>query len=115
MMQPKTVGLYVPEIDSVARDVIDITKRLLDDKNETPADYGQYIQRFALEAIALVAFETRLHILESKPGNKATRLTELVGEMFKLIFRLEQELSLWKLYKTKSFKKMMGVLDEFSR
>lgn len=112
MMQPKTVGLYVSDIDDVAQDFVELTKKSLDAKQETPADYGTYLQRFAMEAIATVALETRLNVLDPSGQNKGAELAKLTDDVFYLTYQLDILPSIWKFYKTPTFHKLMKTLDQ---
>lgn len=112
MMQPKTVSLYVPEIDKVAQDFIDLTKRNLDKENETPKNYGAFIQQYTMEAIGTIAFDTRLNVLEPKEGTRGTELTKLVNEMLQLTYELDFLPSIWKYVWTPKYNRFMKVMNK---
>lgn len=111
MMQPKTVNLYVGDIDKVAQDFIAVTKKYRDAKNETPADYGQFVQRFALEAVATIALETRLNVLEPSKENKGSKLAKAVDKVFYLSYQLDVLPSVWKYVSTPTYREQMKNLD----
>lgn len=111
-MQPRTVALYVPKIDEVARDFVELTKNSLDANGETPADYGMWCQRFALESIGLVALDRRLDILAPKEGNIGSKLAVSVDQIFQLSYKLDFMPSIWRYWKTPTFVKLMKTLDE---
>ncbi|XP_063698941.1 cytochrome P450 CYP12A2-like [Culicoides brevitarsis] len=111
MMQPKVVSLYVSRIDEVTRDFVEVTRRSLDENSETPADYGDYIQRWALESIGDIALDTRLGVLEKRAGNKGDTLAKLVENFFRLSFKLDGQPHIWKYIKTPAFYQMMKTLD----
>uniref|UniRef100_A0A336MMT9 CSON003993 protein n=1 Tax=Culicoides sonorensis TaxID=179676 RepID=A0A336MMT9_CULSO len=114
MMQPKVVSLYVPRIDKVTRDFIDVTKRSRDDFNETPSDYGNYVQRWALESIGEIALDTRFGVLEKREGNKGDILAKLVEDFFYYSYKLDTQPHIWRYVKTPGFYRMMKLLDNMT-
>lgn len=114
-MQPKTVNLYVHDIDVVVQEFIQLTKKCRDDKGETPADYGNYIQNFTLEAIGTIALDTRLNVLEPKEGNVGTEMAKLIDRIFYLSYQLDVLPSIWKYVKTPMFKQLMVLLDKMTK
>lgn len=114
MMQPKTVNLYVPEIDEVARDFIEITRKYRNSNNETPADYGTCIYQFALESISTVALEARLNIMEPKRENKGKELVALVRKIFYLSYELDFRPSIWKYIRTPMFNDMTETANRMT-
>lgn len=113
-MQPKTVGLYVPVIDEVARDFVEITKKYRSANNEMPAEYGNYIQRYSLEAIATIALDTRLNVMEPKRDNKGTELAIVADRIFELSYHLDFLPSFWKYVRTPKFNEMMRSLQRMT-
>ncbi|ETN60582.1 cytochrome P450, family 12 [Anopheles darlingi] len=114
MMQPKTVGLYVEQVDAVAREFMEIVGTLRDAKNELPADFDQWLNRWALETVGVLAVDTRFGVLKSGESEQAKRIIKLVRESLDLSYRLDIEPSIWKIYPTPTFKKLMNVLDELT-
>lgn len=111
MMQPKVVSLYVPRIDQVTRDFVEVTRRSRDELGETPADFGNYIQRWAMESIGDIALDTRLGVLEKREGNKGDTLSKLVDDFFYLSYKLDGQPHIWRYIRTPNFYKMMRTLD----
>lgn len=114
MMQPKTVALYVPKIDQVAQDFIQLTRSSRDTADETPADYGMWCQRYALESIGVVALDRRLNVLAPDEGNRGTLLATAVDKMFTLTYKLDFMPSIWRYWTTPTFVKLMKTLDEIA-
>lgn len=114
MMQPKTVALYVPKIDGVAQDFIELTRGSRDVNNDTPSDYGIWCQRFALESIGLVALDRRLNVLEATENNRGTLLATAVDKMFQLVYKLDYMPSIWRYWTTPKFVQLMRTLDEIA-
>ncbi|XP_063705970.1 probable cytochrome P450 12a5, mitochondrial [Culicoides brevitarsis] len=112
LMQPKTVELYVNRIDEVTRELVEIIREARDEKDETPADFGHYMERWSLESMGTIALDTRLGVLEKSKNNKGDRLAYLMESMFELSFELEAKPSLWRIIKTPKFAKLMRMFDE---
>lgn len=115
LMQPKTVELYIEQIDQVTRDLVEIVKKARDDKNETPADFSSYIERWSLESIGTIALDTRLGVLQPSTNNKGDRLAFLMDQMFELSFKLEVMPSPWRYFATPKFIKLMKIFDEATK
>lgn len=115
MMQPKTIRLYVDKLDEVARDFMEIVRHIRDDKNELPADFDQWLNRWALETIGVLALDTRLGVLGKELNSDTADMIKHVREFFQLTYQLDIELSIWKYYKTARFHRLMKVLDEITK
>jgi hypothetical protein len=93
MMQPRATKIYVPGIDEVARDFIDkyanmingdiyslnlvhiLRIRNIRDKNdETPSDFLENINEWALESVGLIALDNRLGIFENPEASKLNQV-----------------------------------------
>ncbi|XP_055589270.1 cytochrome P450 CYP12A2-like [Uranotaenia lowii] len=111
MLQPKTVQLYIDKLDEVAQDFMKIIPNLRDAKNEMPADFNQWINRWALEVMGVLALDTRLGVLEHDQPEEASELMRLIGEFLELSYQLDILPSVWKYYKTPTFNRFITVLD----
>ncbi|XP_052864320.1 cytochrome P450 CYP12A2-like [Anopheles cruzii] len=114
LMQPKTVGLYVDQVDEIAREFMTIIGGLRDAKNELPADFDQWLNRWALETIGVLALDTRFGVLHADPLGHAKTIITLVRDSLDLTYRLDIEPSIWKYYKTPTFKRLMKTLDDLT-
>ena len=79
---------------------------------EVPANFEEEINRWTLDSVSVVAFDKQLGILnENRESPLAKELFTKLREFFTLSAQLEFSPSLWKLFPTPSFKRMMNVLD----
>lgn len=81
---------------------------------EMPDDFQEYIQRWALESIALVALDKQLGLLRENSENfaDASKLFTALTEWFSLTLDLEYTPSLWRIVATPKFKRLMQGLDD---
>ncbi|XP_031617812.1 cytochrome P450 CYP12A2-like [Contarinia nasturtii] len=114
MLKPATVNAYIPGVDTIAVEFCDHIKTLRDDKNELPANFMYELNKWALETVASIAVDQRLHILDSQKSdqtNKASQLIKAVDDFFTLSFELEMKPNLWRYMKTSKYKQLMNVFD----
>jgi len=111
---PLTVNNYIPWIDEVTQEFIEMTYLSLDQNQETVPNFGESIQRWALEAMGGIALDTKLGVLGTTHGNKGIRLAHLVDEMFRYSYELDILPPLWRYITTPGFSKFMKVLDEIT-
>lgn len=111
-MQPKTIQIYVPRVDDLVAEFMVRIKTKLDDKNETPADFLNEINRWSLESISCITLNTRLGVMdETNKDPRAKKIIQLVRKMFELTYQFEVLPSPWRYYKSKKFKELMAVHD----
>lgn len=116
MLQPKRVRTYVTPINNVANDFIDRIRELRDDKLEVPADFGNEMNKWALESVACFAFNTRLGVLKDlEKDSDAQKFILSVHDFFTLMFELDVMPSIWKIYKTPKFAKMMVTMENLTK
>uniref|UniRef100_A0A1Q3FR33 Putative cytochrome p450 12a4 mitochondrial n=1 Tax=Culex tarsalis TaxID=7177 RepID=A0A1Q3FR33_CULTA len=115
MMQPKTIRLYVDKLDEIAREFMGIISEIRDEKNEMPADFSQWLNRWALETVGVLALDTRLGVLGKDLSEDTKSIMTNIREFVKLSFQLDILPSIWRFYKTPAFKRLMTVLDELTR
>lgn len=78
MLQPKTVKLYVPQVEEIANDFISMIMQKRDEKNEVPANFGNFINMWSLESIAFITLSRRLGILnENNQDENAKKLIKV--------------------------------------
>lgn len=114
LMQPRTVKLYTKNVDEIARDFIEVVKNLRNEKNETPADFHQWLNRWALETTGVVALDSRLGVLQKKPSDEAQLILQNMRLFFELCYELEIKPSIWKYISTPKFKKLMNAFDKIT-
>ncbi|XP_068083622.1 probable cytochrome P450 49a1 [Anabrus simplex] len=116
MMQPRNTKLYVGPIDSVAKDFIERMKDLQNKNGELPDDFMNYIFRWALESISLIALDTRLGCLQpnSKPDSETERMISAVHVTLKALFKIDVQPYVLPFEKKKYWKQMVDSLDLFN-
>ena len=78
MMQPKTVQRYIPTVDRIATDFVNRIRDIRDEKNEVPADFGNEMNKWALESIAYIALDQRLGLLtDLDPDSDGQKLIQV--------------------------------------
>ncbi|CAD7077464.1 unnamed protein product [Hermetia illucens] len=113
MMKPKIVKLYVPQIDKFVDEFIVRLKKIRDSNtNELPENFEEELNRWSLEAICIIALDTRLGIMGNLDRNsKEHKFIAAVKRFFYLMSVLDLKPSMWKVFPTADFKEMMRVLD----
>lgn len=113
MMQPKTVKIYIPQVDEVAREFVELSKANRDANNELPADFGHELNKWALESIGVIALDQRLGVLVGDNAD-ARLLIKSVKDFFQLSYELDVLPSIWKLVATSKYKQLMKVFDDLT-
>lgn len=115
MLNPKTVNMYVPVLDDVAREFVEITRACRDENNETPKNYGNYIQRLSLQAMATIALDTRLNVMDPNAENKGVELVHVMDNILSLSYQLDVMPSMWRYIRTPTLNRMMKSVDRRTR
>ncbi|XP_037921267.1 cytochrome P450 CYP12A2-like isoform X1 [Hermetia illucens] len=112
MMHPKNTKIYIPKVDEVATDFVNRIHQIRDPKTkEAPENFSNDLNRWALEAVSVIAMDTRLGLLHDKHDKRSAKLIQGAKDAFKLSFDLEFKPSLWKFFSTPQFKKLIEALD----
>lgn len=114
LLKPATVNAYIPVVDEIAIEFCDRIKTLRNDKNELPPNFFFELNKWALETVASIAVDQRLHILDGKKddkNSKASQLIKAVDDFFTLSYELEMLPNLWRYMKTAKYKQLMEVFD----
>ncbi|KAL0112643.1 hypothetical protein PUN28_012133 [Cardiocondyla obscurior] len=114
MMQPRTVKAHVAQISEVTGEFVEKMRSLRDPgTNELPGDFKNELQKWALESICSIALDCRLGCLRPNlaADSEPQIMINCVQEMFDLMYRMEVQMSLWKIYNTRDLKKFFRVLD----
>uniref|UniRef100_A0AAG5DB37 Cytochrome P450 n=1 Tax=Anopheles atroparvus TaxID=41427 RepID=A0AAG5DB37_ANOAO len=114
MMQPKTIRLYVEQVDEVAREFMTLVTDLRDEKHELPNDFDQWLNRWALETMGVLALNTRFGMMKGREMEQGNAIIKMVRDIFDLTYRLDIEPSIWKIYKTATFKKLMTLMNDLT-
>lgn len=111
MLQPKTAKKYIEPVEEIAEEFVARIRSIRDEKNETPAGFSNEMNKWALESIACIGLETRLGLLgEIDKDSDGQRMIQSVHDFFSLSYELEVMPSIWKYYKTPTFKKLIQAL-----
>ncbi|XP_058978069.1 cytochrome P450 CYP12A2-like isoform X2 [Musca domestica] len=79
---------------------------------EVPATFVEEIHRWAVESVGVIALDHRLDMLSRKQRDAtAERLIESIMTFFECAGELEFKPTIWKYYKTPTFKKLIKSLD----
>lgn len=63
MLQPKTAKKYIEPVEQISDEFIQRVRAIRDGNDETPADFSNEMNKWALESIACIGLETRLGLL----------------------------------------------------
>lgn len=115
LLQPKNIKMYLNKMAQVNLEFVERIRLIRDPKTlEMPDDFKQYIQRWTLESVALVALDKQLGLLRENSENfaDASKLFKALTEWLALTLDLEYTPSLWRLVATPKFKRLMQALDD---
>lgn len=114
MLKPEVARSYIPQVDAVACEFIDLIAAKRDDKNELSASFGQELNKWAVESVGVIALDQRLGVLnENNP--EAKLVIRGVREFFQLTYELDVLPSIWKYVRTPKFKRLMRVFDDLTK
>ncbi|XP_059608192.1 probable cytochrome P450 12b2, mitochondrial [Phlebotomus argentipes] len=111
MMKPQVSKGYVSYTDEVSSDFVRKLHKMRDSNQETPADLIYHLNTWAFEGITYVSVNMRLNLFSGKSHVNTDKLMGLLKEFFVLIYELDFQPSLWKIYKTPKFCRMMEIID----
>lgn len=114
MLQPKTVRSYIPQVDEIACEFVELSKKSRDANNELPANFGHEMNKWALESIGVIALDQRLGVLDENHAD-AKLLIKSVKDFFQLSYELEVLPSLWKYVATPKFNELMSAFDNMTK
>lgn len=78
MMHAKTVKRYIATVDKINEDLITRIRSIKDDKDEVPGDFGNEMNKWALESIAYIALDQRLGLLgDTDPNSDGQKLIQV--------------------------------------
>jgi cytochrome P450 family 12 len=63
LLKPKTMKLYIPQVDEIAQDFIKMVMKKRDSNNEVPANFSEILNLWSLESIACISLNQRLGLL----------------------------------------------------
>lgn len=112
MMMPKVTKLYVPQIDQIALDFVERMDKVKDNQNKVPDKFMNELNKWAMESIIYITLDLRMGLFGSEVNPKAERAMYCLKRFFEYSLKLDLLPSIWKYYKTPTFKKHMANLDE---
>ncbi|CRK88991.1 CLUMA_CG002512, isoform A [Clunio marinus] len=115
LMQPRTAKLYIPTIDGIVQDFMANFPKLQDENGEMPDNFQDLLNRWTLESIVAIALEKRLGLMDLENRNeKAEKIAKTVRTIFELTAEFEFKPSVWRIYHTKAFKKLLQAFDDLT-
>jgi cytochrome P450 family 49 subfamily A len=64
-------------------------------------------------AIGRVALDTRLGCVDRNENPEAKQIIDAINTFFTTVAEVELRLPVWRVYKTKSYRRYIGALDSF--
>ncbi|CRK87076.1 CLUMA_CG000842, isoform A [Clunio marinus] len=112
LLKPATVKQYIPQVEEIAKEFVEMIVKKRDENNEVPAQFSDYANMWSMESITCITLNRRLGILnQNYHDENAEKLIKLIRQFFVLTIDFEVSASIWKYYETKGFKKLMDVYD----
>ncbi|XP_032596215.2 probable cytochrome P450 12a4, mitochondrial [Drosophila grimshawi] len=117
LMQPKNVRLYYKKMSQVNCEFVERIKAIRDPNSlEMPDNFIDYIQRWTLESISVVALDKQLGLLkERRLDENAKLLFKSLDEFFEYAAVLEMQASPWRYIQTPMLKKLMNAFDNIQK
>ncbi|XP_065371244.1 cytochrome P450 CYP12A2-like isoform X2 [Calliphora vicina] len=114
MMQPKTIGLYLHKMSQVNKEFIDRIRQIRDPQTlEVPATFEEEMNRWTLESVSVVALDKQLGLISKNRDNPMVKkLFQALNDFFTYSLEIDFKPSIWRYYKTPTFKKLMKALDD---
>lgn len=114
-MQPKTVKSYIPTIDSIVCEFLHHLPSIQDDKGEMPGNFNEYLNRWSLESIVMIAMEKRLGLMDLENSSEiGEKITKTVRRIFTLGIDFEMKPSFWRVYENNDFKELMAAYNDLT-
>ncbi|KAL7041072.1 hypothetical protein ACKWTF_000617 [Chironomus riparius] len=112
LMQPKTIKKYTTQVDDIAKEFIELMRKIRNDKSEMPGDFSNYINTWSLESVTAVGLERRLNLFDPNTNDEnAKKLIKGIRDFFEMSAEYDGKASVWKYYQTKGFKEFLNVYD----
>ncbi|XP_070561250.1 cytochrome P450 10-like [Ptychodera flava] len=116
VMRPKSVTRYIPQMDQVADDFIELMRELRNEDGEVP-DFQHQLYKWALESATSMALDTRLGCFERDldPNSDAFQIIAATTDFFGLLGKLLYGLPIYQYISTPSWKKFVKSLEISTR
>lgn len=80
MLQPKTAKKYIEPVEQIVEEFCQRIRSIRDANNETPPDFANEMNKWALESIACIGMDTRLGLLgDIDKDSDAQRMIQVGG------------------------------------
>ncbi|KYM77834.1 Cytochrome P450 CYP12A2 [Atta colombica] len=111
MMQSRMIKAHVSQISEVASEFIE--KMRARNYMELPSVFTNELLKWILESICSIALDVALECLipNLAAASEPRIMINCMHEMFDLMYCMEIQMSLWKIYNTRNLKKFFHVLD----
>ncbi|XP_075148688.1 cytochrome P450 CYP12A2-like [Haematobia irritans] len=116
LMQPKNVRLYFQKMSQVNKEFMDRIRQIRDPTSfEVPDTFEEEINRWTLESVSVVALDKQLGLLTTNRDDPiARKMFKSLTDFFTYSLDIELKPSVWKIYKTPTFKKLLKCLDDIT-
>ncbi|XP_054726672.1 probable cytochrome P450 12a5, mitochondrial [Anastrepha obliqua] len=115
LMKPKNTNMYLNKMAQVNQEFVDKIRLIRNpDTLEMPDDFKEYLQRWALESVAIVALDKQLGLLrdDSENSSEVLKLFSALNDFMELSFDLEYKPTLWRVVATPKFRRLMRAMDD---
>lgn len=110
LLKPKSVAMYLPQMDDVAKSFVEMIKRTESAGTATFDNFSSLLRKFALESIALVCLNRQMGFFgKEEPDRFAAQFLENSQRMLDAAVKVELGIRTWKLYKTKVYRELEDV------
>lgn len=116
MIQPKTIKIYIPTIDTVVNDFVDRIRKIRNPTTlEMPPNFEDELNQWALESIGAIAFDTRLGLIGSgSTDSRSKKLISSLKVLFEVPFQLDFKPSPWRYISTPKYRQFVKAMDTFT-
>ncbi|XP_071508001.1 cytochrome P450 10-like [Diadema antillarum] len=118
LMKPQSVNAYIPIMEECADDFVTLIKETKDSATEEVPDFNHKIERWTLESVCAIVFDSRMGCLNTGLDNnpEALELIVSVENFFDSLKDLTFSFPLWKFgIATKAWQKFTKAQDYFFR
>ncbi|XP_013107499.2 cytochrome P450 CYP12A2 [Stomoxys calcitrans] len=113
LMQPKNVRLYLQKMSNINEEFVERIRHIRDPQSlEVSFTFEEEINRWTLESVSVVALDRQLGLITKNRDNLvAKQLFQALTDFFTYSLEIEFKPSIWRYYKTPTFKKLLASLD----
>ncbi|XP_013186889.2 cytochrome P450 CYP12A2 [Amyelois transitella] len=113
LLKIKLIKLYAPVLDEIADEMVDRLIRLQKEDGYFKENWDKEITKYSLESVAYVGLGSRLGCLKDGLGDDhpSRQLIQCAKDIISLSFMLELFPSLWKIFPSPTYKKLVKTFD----